>query len=81
MFQKWLERKKGDINRYRGGFTISDGLVLEGGTALHWAAYYGQIAIVKALIEKEAGLIVKCDTCIYPLYRQYIAYIIPCSKL
>ena len=80
MFQKWLERKKGDINRYRGGFALNDGLVLEGGTALHWAAYYGQLAILKALIEKEAGLIVKCDTCINPLYRQYIAYIVPCSK-
>ena len=71
MFQKWLERKKGDINRYRGGFTINDGLVLEGGTALHWAAYYGQLAIVKALIEKEAGLIVKCDTCLPTVQTVY----------
>ena len=67
MFQKWLDRKKGDINHYRGGFAIKDGLVLENGTALHWAAYYGQLAIVKALIE-EAGLIVKCDACIHLLY-------------
>ena len=44
------------VNCYRGGFTINDGLVLEGGTALHWAAYYGQRAIVEALIEKGAGL-------------------------
>ena len=55
LFQIWLNRKKGDINRYRGGFTINDGLVLEGGTALHWAAYYGQRAIVESLIEKGAG--------------------------
>ena len=55
LFKIWLDRKKGDINRYRGGFTINDGLVLEGGTALHWAAYYGQCAIVESLIEKGAG--------------------------
>ena len=55
MFQKWLDRTKGVVNRYRGGFTINDGLVLEGGTALHWAAYYGQRAIVDVLIEKGAG--------------------------
>ena len=54
--QKWLSGKRGVVNCYRGGFTINDGLVLEGGTALHWAAYYGQRAIVEALIEKGAGL-------------------------
>ena len=43
------------MNCYRGGLAIKNGLVLEGGTALHWAAYYGQFAIVKALTEKEAG--------------------------
>ena len=64
MFQKWLDRKKGDVNRYRGGFAINDNLVLEGGTALHWAAYYGKRTIMDALIKEEAGLIVKCD-CMY----------------
>ena len=43
------------MNRYRGGLAIKNGLVLEGGTALHWAAYYGKPAIVDALIEKKAG--------------------------
>ena len=54
-FQRWLKRKKGQVNRYRGGFALNDGLVLEGGTALHWAAYYGQLAIVEALAENGAG--------------------------
>ena len=54
--QKWLGGKGGVVNCYRGGFAVNHNLVLEGGTALHWAAYYGQLAIVKALIEKGAGL-------------------------
>ena len=54
-FQRWLKRKKGQVNRYRGGFALNDGLVLEGGTALHWAAYYGQSTLVKALAGSGAG--------------------------
>ena len=55
VFQRWLKRKKGQVNRYRGGFAIKDKLVLEGGTALHWAAYYGQFTLVEALAENGAG--------------------------
>ena len=56
VFQRWLKRKKGQVNRYRGGFALNDGLVLEGGTALHWAAHYGQFTLVEALVENGAGL-------------------------
>ena len=49
-FREWLEGKEvGVLNHYRGGLTIENGLVLEGGTALHWAAYCGKYTIVKEL--------------------------------
>lgn len=55
-FQKWLNRKgAGEVNHCRGGLTIDDGLVLEGGTALHWAAYYGNYHATKLLIDEGAG--------------------------
>ena len=57
-FRKWLNRKRGQVNWYRGGLATEGGLVVEGGTALHWAAYYGRFAIVKALIKEGAGLII-----------------------
>ena len=57
-FQKWLNGKKGRVNCYRGGLATEGGLVVEGGTALHWAAYYGQRDIVDALIRGKAGLII-----------------------
>ena len=33
-----------------GHFSVSDG------TALHWAAYFGQLKIAKLLIDKGAGM-------------------------
>ena len=57
-FLKWLNGKKGRVNCYRGGLATEGGLVVEGGTALHWAAYYGQRDIVDALIRGKAGLII-----------------------
>ena len=70
-FRKWLNRKRGQVNWYRGGLATEGGLVVEGGTAFHWAAYYGQFAIVKALEEAlqealedgGAGLIIFVTTC------------------
>ena len=70
-FRKWLNRKRGQVNWYRGGLATEGGLVVEGGTALHWAAYYGQFDIVKALEEAlqealedgGAGLIIFVTMC------------------
>ena len=64
-FRKWLYQKRGPVNSYKGGFATEGGLVLEGGTALHWAAYYGQRAIVDALKEGGAGLIIFVTTCMH----------------
>ena len=67
-FQKWLN-EVGEVNHCRGGLTIDGDLVLEGGTALHWAAYYGKCTLGEKLIEKGAGWIDFCDimyVCIPP---------------
>jgi len=45
------------MNHYRGGFASGGGFVVEDGTPLHWAAYYGSFNIAKLLIEKGAGMV------------------------
>jgi len=46
--QKWLQKKKKDVNQYREGEL--------GGTALHWAAIHGKMEIAKLLLETEASM-------------------------
>ena len=45
------------MNHCRGGFASGGGFVVQDGTALHWAAYYGSFEIAKLLIEKGAGVV------------------------
>ena len=53
---KQLETMKiGDIKHSRGGRDDSYGLEVAGGTALHWAAYYGKVKVANKLIEKGAS--------------------------
>ena len=55
-FQQWLDREGKKVNRYRGGFAISGGgFLVQDGTAMHWAAYYGSCDIVKMLTDNGAG--------------------------
>ena len=46
--RKWLKCHYSNVDRCRDGE--------EGGTALHWAAYHGQLDIVKLLIENGASM-------------------------
>ena len=44
------------MNECRGGRDEHGNFIVANGTALHWAAYYGQLEIAKLLIEKGAGM-------------------------
>ena len=53
---KQLETMKiGDIQHSRGGRDDSHGFEVAGGTALHWAAYYGKVKVANKLLEKGAS--------------------------
>ena len=41
----------------RGGYATEGDFVMKDGTALHWAAFYGQCHAAELLIEKGAGAI------------------------
>ena len=43
------------MNEFRGGTASHGHFYVTTGTALHWAAYYGQLEIAKLLIEHGAG--------------------------
>ena len=55
--EKWL-KKDTKVNKCRGGRDSHGKVIVVNGTALHWAAYYGQLEIAKLLIKKEAGIYV-----------------------
>ena len=57
-----------DINHKRGGKVSSNDFEVSGGTALHWAAYYGKVEIAKLLFEKGAGALRQCVYSV-PKYR------------
>ena len=50
--EKWLKRVDYDVNCSRGA---GGGHWSKSGTALHWAAYYGQLHVAKLLIENDAS--------------------------
>ena len=55
--EKWLETTKvKDINCKRGGECSTNNFEVRDGTALHWAAYYGKVEIVKKCLESGASM-------------------------
>ena len=49
-----------DINHKRGGKDSSNDFEVSGGTALHWAAYYGKMEIVNQLFKQGASRSIRC---------------------
>ena len=58
---KWLKRERHNVNRSRGGYSWSFTYICEDGTALHWAAYYGQQDIAKLLIDNGASMLLNAQ--------------------
>ena len=54
--QKWLREEGTKVNKCRGGRASNGHFFVGDGTALHWAAYYGQLEITTLLIGKGAGM-------------------------
>ena len=54
--QTWLREEGTKVNKCRGGRASNGHFFVGDGTALHWAAYYGQLEITTLLIEKGAGM-------------------------
>ena len=59
MVDKWLKRESHNVNRSRGGssWSLTARYIHEGGTALHWAAYYGQQEIAQLLMTSGASML------------------------
>ena len=55
--QQWLDE---EVNKCRGGRASHGYFFVSDGTALHWAAYYGQLEIAKLLLDKGAGMCSQC---------------------
>ena len=56
--EKWLKRESQNLNHLRGGtsWSFTTQFRHRNGTALHWAAYYGQLDIAKLLIDSGASM-------------------------
>ena len=54
--KEWLEKKETKVNECKGGEHTHGHFCVANGTALHWAAYYGQSGIAKLLIDNGAGM-------------------------
>ena len=51
----WLQNEKEKVNICRGGSSYHQHIAVANGTALHWAAYYGQLEIAQLLLDNGAG--------------------------
>ena len=63
--KEWLEKEETKVNECKGGEHAHGHFHVSNGTALHWAAYYGQSGVAKLLIDKGAGM--HYDECLSPL--------------
>ena len=53
--KEWLEKEETKVNECKGGEHAHGNFHVSNGTALHWAAYYGQPGIAKLLLDNGAG--------------------------
>ena len=54
--EQWLVEKGTDVNECIVGRASHGHFFVGDGTALHWAAYYGQLEIAKLLLNNGAGI-------------------------
>ena len=54
--KQWLEEEETRVNDCKGGSASHGHFFVGDGTALHWAAYYGQLEIAKLLLNNGAGM-------------------------
>ena len=72
--KRWLDEEGTEVNECIVGRASHGHFFVGDGTALHWAAYYGQLEIAKLLLDKGAGIcnrlfaVVKV---VLKLYKQY----------
>ena len=69
--KQWLEEEETRVNDCKGGSASHEHFFVGDGTALHWAAYYGQLEIAKLLLNNGAGM-----STVEPLqYEHYFGFI------
>ena len=58
--QQWLDEEGTKVNECKGGRASHGYFFVGDGTALHWAAYYGQLEIAQLLLDNGAGICSQC---------------------
>ena len=54
--EEWLKEKDTKVNECKGGKAFPGHNAVANGTALHWAALYGQLEIAELLFANGAGI-------------------------